>query len=144
MYLNLNRGRSQSRPKTRAIYDHPDQGDNPQYDWYRAADAAWTKKVQRFLVENYGEHHFCADIDSRQGVIKLYIPELMGAINGFILHMYRMKNESDFDRELHRGCGQTLERFNIPRAGFSRADFFTALTKRPLGGQGLNNSIVPG
>lgn len=126
---------------THAIYWHPDRGDDPQVDHFEMADRAWMAKVQRFLVAHYAHHHFCADIDIRQGVIKVYIPELMGAVNGYVLKPAEMVSVHDFDREMHRACGEILERYRIPRSRFSRDDFMAALTRAPI--IGLDKAPVP-
>tara|TARA_R110000868_G_C10962416_1_gene768662 strand:+ start:605 stop:1012 length:408 start_codon:yes stop_codon:yes gene_type:complete len=132
--------RSDASRLTKAHYYHPDRGDDPRKDVYEKADRAWMAKVQRFLVTNYALHHFCADIDSRQGYIKLYIPELMGAVNGYILHLSTLFYEADFNKRLHGACGEILERYQIPRARFDEADFAAALKRAPLN---LQNAPVP-
>lgn len=126
---------------TKRHYHHPDMGDDPLFDWYANADKHWTAKVQRFLVTHYPLHHFCADINCRQGYIKVYIPELMGAINGYVLHVGQLVNDLDFRKKMHEACGEILERYRIPRARFSEAEFKEALDRGPI--VGINRAPVP-
>ena len=126
---------------TKRIYSHPDLGDDPLYDWFENADKHWTAKVQRFIVTHYPLHHFCADINCRHGYIKVYIPELMGTVNGYVLHIRDLKGDEDFSKKMHGACGEILERYRIPRARFSEAAFKEAMDRGPI--FGLQRAPVP-
>lgn len=133
--------RDRSPMRMRTGYYHPDLGDDPLPDQFRSADAALAKKMGEFLLEHFPGHPLRAEVDHRQGIASIWITELMGGVNRYILHIDRMKNYNDFLREMNEACGQILERYRLPRHRFSRDEWRAAIAKAPI--IGLSKAPVP-
>lgn len=131
----------QRERRMRASYEHPDLGDDPQFDRFEAADKDLARKCEEFLARHYLIHHFCVDISTARGYMKVYIPELMGTTNGWIIHVNRITCHNDFEKIMHRACGEILERYKIPRAGFMEWELAAALARLPAAG--VQNAPVP-
>lgn len=127
--------------RMRAVYAHPDQGDEPQHDPFALADQAMVRKCGSFLLEHYAGHPFRVDVSHQRGYIKVYLPEVMGSVNGFIIHMHMIKNHVDFIRWMNTACGEILERYRLPRHRFNRDDWRAAIAKAPI--IGLQKAAVP-
>lgn len=122
-------------------YIHPDLGDDPLPDSFALADQAMVKKIGAFLLEHYAGHPFRADVSHERGYIKVYLPEVMGSVNGFVIHISAVKNHVDFIRWMNRACGEILERYKLPRHRFNRDDWRAAIAKAPI--IGLQKAAVP-
>lgn len=95
------------------------------------ADIVRGKEVQTILRKHYPGHPWVIEFNHRQKIIQIWIKHLHEW--PFVVKTW------DFYADPARRCivragGEFLERFNIPRAGFSETDFYTAvnLMKLPM------------
>ena len=112
-------------------YEHPDMGDNPGDDPHLAADLAMSKQLAELKEECYPGHPFEFEVDTSQGVILISLPALMGPINRYVVHIRDLYGDPKMTA-VKRGCGEILERYRLPRTGYSRDDFAAAVTARPV------------
>lgn len=107
------------------------------------SEAALCKALQRALSQYYPGHPWGVRADLKNGVA--YI--MLGGFTHWavLLHIADLKSDPAF-RGAIREAGQYLERLNMPRAGFSLADWRAALTKFPMHLQRRmsNRGILPG
>lgn len=124
-------------------YAHPDQGDDPKADPFRRADMAMARKIGGWLLTGeFKNHPFRAEVNHRQGIVKVYIAELMGPLNCYVLHIQAMKSENAFNSLMTQACGEILERYRIPRARYSGEDYIAALARAPIAGV-IKDAPVP-
>lgn len=82
------------------------------------------QEVQSILRRHYPGHPWIVEVNHEQQIIKIMIKHLHERPYVVLLR--------DFYADPRRDCimragGEFLERFNIPRAGFSETDFYTAV-----------------
>lgn len=113
-------------------YEHPDQNDEPRPDPFASADLDLTKKIAAIIDFHYLGQPFLVKVSHEQGVVQIQIPALMGATNWFVIPIRYLKSDPGM-KHIVRGCGDILERYNIPRAHFDRDHYVAALTAIPFG-----------
>ena len=128
----------------RLQYVHPDLGDDPQIDPFAGADMALATAIENFLQTNYPRQarYFDALVSHRTGVVTLSMPRLMGSTNCFVLHISRLKAYNLFVADMHRGVGELLERFKLPRDHRFSIEKFAETAQR-LPTTTLKDSEVP-
>lgn len=94
-------------------------------DPFAAADMALTKKVAAIIQGHYPGHPWLVVCDHKQGIVKIKIPQFMGATNWGVIKIGNLKSDPGMTTVV-RICGEILERYQIPRVGFSRDDFLAA------------------
>ncbi len=99
-------------------------------DRFAAADMALTKRIAAVVDHHYPGHPWLIVSDHKQGIVKIKIPQFMGATNWGVIWISTLKSDPGM-RSIIRICGEILERYRIPRVGFSRDDFLTALSGIP-------------
>lgn len=112
-------------------YYHPDLGDDPESDPFAAADVELTKKVAAVLQAYHGNVPFMAEVSHRQGLVTISIPTLMGNGACYAVHIKSLHSDPGM-KAIRNACGELLERFRLPRSGFSPSDFAIAINSRPL------------
>lgn len=120
-----------------AHYEHPDLGDDNLPDLYAAADAELTKGIVRALEtdpQTRGPFWYI-EVSHEAGIVKINIPTLMPQNRAYVVKIDDLINDLML-RKVVKGCCELLERFNIPRTGFSEADLMAAIHKNPLGHRG--------
>ncbi|MGH6791254.1 MAG: hypothetical protein ACRECF_00740 [Methyloceanibacter sp.] len=113
------------------LYQHPDLGDDPRPDPYAKADAELRDWIGGLIQMHYPNHPWRVSVEHKQGMIMIQIPQLMGATNWYTIPMQRVAGHHDLKRKVINGCGDILERYQIPRAAFSPAEFLRALNAIP-------------
>ncbi len=114
---------------------------------------ALAKGIELFLLEHYPAqvvhvdgkvcgHLIQAEVNHKQGIVVVSIPQLMGQINKFILKIDQLSVHSAFVAGMHRAVGELLERYRLPRGKTFDHDLFAeAVDKAPL--IGIDNAKVP-
>lgn len=129
----------------RVEYHHPDDGDDPQPDPFRAADEALAREMGRWLATNYPRQYqlFHATVDHAKGFATLRMPMLMGGTNVYILHIpVLQEGPVSFAQEMKEAAGQLLERYRLARGrSFDQDDALQKIKETPR--IGLENRAVP-
>jgi hypothetical protein len=112
-------------------YQHPDLHDDPRPDPHVAADYALTRRIAEVIERHYFGQPFSVKVSHAQGVVLIQIPQLMGATNYFVVHIADLATDPQM-KAIIRGCGDILERYNIPRCGYDREAFVAALKSIPI------------
>lgn len=103
-------------------------------------DDALCRHIAPLLEEFYPGHPWFVAVEHEQGVIKINLPALMKQ-NYYVIHIYAIQtNPFELREQIKKGCGQILERYKLPRAGYSAADYLQALHDRPI--QTLRNDTL--
>lgn len=121
----------------RAGYQHPDLGDDNLPDLYAAADAELTQGIVRALKSDPQTNGplWYVEVSHETGIVKINIPTLMSPNKAFVIKIESLLDDLML-RKVIKGCCELMERFNIPRTGFSEADLMAAIHKNPLGHRG--------
>ena len=131
-----------SRGFTQADFSYEQPGEGFEHDPHKVADLALTKTMAEVLERHYPGYPWMIEVDSSQGIAKISIPLFMGAQNKYVLHLSHLKSDPGF-RCVVRAAGEILERYKIPRRGFSVDAYEAAMNNIPkalLGTKGF----VPG
>lgn len=112
-------------------YEHPDLNDKPRVDPFAAADLELMKRIAHTVDVHYCGQPFHIRVSHQDGIVRLQLPILMGASNWYVVKIADLKSDPGL-REVIRGCGELLERYRIPRAGFDRDHYVAALNAMPL------------
>jgi hypothetical protein len=123
----------------RLEYQHPDRGDDPRPDFLKHADKALMLWAKRVIDQHYPGHFWRIEADHAQGILKLQIPAFMG-INWYVVPIDHLKTDPSM-RAVVRGCGEILERYNIPRSGLRMDDFMGALEIIPKHQRGIYGKV---
>lgn len=107
-------------------YQHPDLGDEPEVDPYREADLTLTRRIGEFVYNLYPGHPFLIEVTHAGGVVMISLPPFTGMRYKWIVKIEDLKSDPSWAR-IMQTCGEILERYNLPRAGFDQAAFLTAL-----------------
>lgn len=111
-----------------------------EHDPHAAADAALTRHIAQIVERHYPGHPWFIEVSHRQGIIKINLPALMKQ-NYFVVHIRQTWTDPALTY-IKRGCGEILERFRLPRAGYSHDEYLSALHARPLW-RFRNDNAVP-
>ncbi len=122
-------------------YKHPDLADDPEHDPFKGADMALAKVMAVKADQHYPGFLWLCEADHRQGVAYVSIPGLTGQWK-YVIHIRELKSDPGL-RSVLRACGETLERFKLPRSGIGRSDFYAAMRTRPLSTR-FSNGSIPG
>lgn len=93
-------------------------------------DMGLAKQMAEILQKQYPGHQWATFADSKQGIVWVAIPALMGPSLRFVIHVNKMTSYPEMCKELREAAGQILERFKIKRGGFSLLDFIAARKNR--------------
>lgn len=119
----------------RMAHQHPDMGDDPLEDLFKAADMSLVRQIGDILYSEYMQP-WKVEVSHRQGIVKIGIPELMGEDQWYVIKIRELETDPSF-RLVRRAAGEVLERYRIPRMGkFSEFEFMEALKRHPLGYRG--------
>lgn len=105
--------------------------DSGERDSHQSADMRLARNIAVALNKWYPGHPWMVGASHEQGVIYIGIPALSGDYR-VCIKISTLKSDPGF-LSVMRLVGEYLERFKLPRAGFSSADFNTALAAKPLG-----------
>lgn len=89
----------------------------------------------------YPDHPWHVEADHAQGIVKIKIPQLMGATNWGVIPIRYLKNEGELRRHVMRVAGEILERYQLPRARFSPDEFMRAWHRQPLHKRGYHGHV---
>lgn len=88
----------------------------------------WMQRIGRKLKEAYPGHPWGVSAEVEHGIVKISI---MGFIQWpYIIKVDTLKSDPGLRSVVEAG-GHLLERFKMPRAGFSMADWMTANERTP-------------
>lgn len=128
------------RTVPRIQYEHPDKGDNPRPDAKKVGDLEIGMKAERIINQHYPGHFWVVKIDSVQGYLMIKIPLLMGMTNWYFIPLDLLATDPGMKRVI-RGCGEILERYNMPRSALREADFLNAVDLIPPHLRGTHGQI---
>lgn len=136
---NLIIGRPGEAPR-RAPSD-PDFATRDQVSPFKNADDALTHAAGVMIYSLFPGHPWKVYADHRQGVIVIAIPALMGATNKGIIPIAMLANEGMLRKCVLKVAGEILERYNLPRSGFSADEFTRALNAIPIHKRGYHGHV---
>lgn len=108
-------------------YDQTDE-----VDPHVAADLAMTLRISETLERHYPAHPWMVTVSHAQGIAQIKLPLVMKRNQAYILHLDKLAVDPGL-RKVVRAGGEILERYNMPRAGFSLTPFLEAREKGPYG-----------
>jgi len=101
-------------------------------DPYVVADLALTNAIAEKLEAHYPAHPWMVTVTHAQGIAMIKLPLVMMRNEAFVLHIARLACDPGL-RAVVRAGGEILERYNMPRHGFSLDRFLHAREKGPYG-----------
>lgn len=120
--------RRQRGPQTTVHRGYTAQGIGGQDDQrFYQADQALSDSVYATLTSNYPGHFWRVEASHKQGVVLI---RLMGLSDmPSVVKVEDLKVLSRAEEEVMRAGGELLERFRMPRSGFTEAEFNSAVRK---------------
>lgn len=100
-------------------------------DPHMAADTALARKVGETLQRHYADHPWLVEVDHAQGVVMISLPIVMPRNRKMIIHTSTLAADPQM-RAVVRAGGEILERYNIPRSGFTLDPFLEARAANPI------------
>mgnify|MGYP000514636362 CR=1 FL=1 len=97
-----------------------------------AADLALTMKIAETLERHYPGHPWMVQVSHDSGCAFIKLPIVMRSMERYVLHIDKLNMDPSM-RAVVRAGGELLERFNMPRTGFSLDPFLDARAKGPYG-----------
>lgn len=100
-------------------------------------ELAVARKAGAIIDRHYPGHPFELRVDARQGVLMLRLNPLMG-LHWHVVHLSTLAGDPGY-RAVIRAAGEILERYQMPRSGFSLDHFLAARSQIPpwlLGSRG--------
>lgn len=122
-------------------YAQSDELDPGEHDQFAAADMALTKNLAFYVNAEYPGHPWYIEVSHFKKIVRMNIPLLMGQWF-HIVPIANLHTDPGFKQVL-RGLGEILERFRIPRCGYSHADFLAAEERNPIRKVRSQNFILP-
>jgi hypothetical protein len=110
----------------------PDRAARDQISPFKSADDALTHAIGVMVYSLFPGHPWMIYADHEQGVVVISIPALMGPTKKMVIPIKRLCNEAEARRNVSNICGEILERYRIPRAGFDQDEFLRALGDIPI------------
>jgi hypothetical protein len=101
------------------------------HDPHAIADMALAKKVGDALQRHYPDHPWMVEVNHAQGVIMISLPIVMAQNKKFVIHVSSLLADPGL-RSVMRAGGEILERYKVPRAGFSLDRFLEARAANPV------------
>lgn len=118
---------------TRAHLEHDPLGDveaSGQIDRFKAADDKLCRDIWAVLQHHYPGHPWHVAASSKQGMVQIFLPTF--STWSYNIRMADMTADPGF-RLVIKGAGEMLERYQLPRAGFSISQYVAAQLKfRPM------------
>jgi hypothetical protein len=112
-------------------HQHPDLNDDPRPDPFLEADLALSRRVAEVIERHYFGHPFKVVVRHDQGIVQIQIPKLMPATRWFVVYIADLNADPGM-KAIVRGCGDILERYNLPRCAYDREQFIAALQSVPI------------
>ena len=106
--------------------------DDTGVDPYELVNIETAKWVGAKLDQNYPGHPWFAICDTRNGIIKIQLRGLMPANRWYVCKLHDVKSDPGGRRTVLKGAGEILERYQLPRRGFSDAHWQDAVARAPL------------
>jgi hypothetical protein len=117
-------------------------GRRPEDDPNFQAEAALAQHAYHFAVMRYPGHPWETECDIEQGILKISLPILSGATHKWVIPLRKYaSNESTFKKAVWDLCGEMLERYRLPRSGFSETDFHAAMQAVPVAKRGFHGHV---
>lgn len=113
-------------------HETDDTGKDP-FKWVNIETAKW---VAAMLERTYPGHPWVAVCNTRGGVILIQILGLMPANRWFTCKLHDVKSDPGGRNTILRAAGELLERYQIPRRGFSDDHWHEAMARAPINGRG--------
>lgn len=99
-------------------------------DPYAAADLALVRNIATYVNLHYPGHPWFIEASHYAGIVKINLPLLMKQ-NYFVVKISSLHTDPGF-RSIIKGCGEILERYRLPRSGYSHSDFLAAQARHPI------------
>lgn len=110
--------------------------DDTGVDPYKSVNMETAKWVGAKLDSVYPGHPWLVVCDTRNGIISIQIRGIMPANRWYVVKLNDVKSDPGGRHTILRGAGELLERYQIPRRGFSEHHWFDAMDKAPVRGRG--------
>lgn len=94
-----------------------------------SADKALAIQISDVIQQHYPGHRFVVKVSSRQQIVQIQLAPFMGNL-WYKIGLPYLVNDPSMKRVI-RAAGEILERFRMPRAGFSLDDFLRARAQVP-------------
>jgi hypothetical protein len=121
-------------------YEAPNLGDGPsEPDPHAAMEMATCRWVGDKLEREYPGHAW--DVRCEQGIVRFQLRHLMPSDAWYVVKLSDLSSDPGGRRTVLRGAGELLERYNLPRRGFSVDDWRIALNKMPIKGRGHHEPL---
>lgn len=101
------------------------------YDPYMDANMKMAREVLRVLLEQYPGYGWAVTTDILQGIVAVAIPQLMGTVFKYVIHVDKIAGPSDMEKEVKKAGGEILERFRLSRRGLFMPEYSDAIRNRP-------------
>ncbi len=111
-------------------YEKPNLGDYAEDDPYMTADLTLTAGIAAVIEQHYPGHPWLIQVTHKQRIVKINLPLLMGSVNWYVIPIEKFKTDPGM-KCVVEGCGEILERYEIPRNAFSRDHYLAALHDIP-------------
>jgi len=111
--------------KAKTSYEKQSEED----DKLKAVDLMMTARIGDVLQRHYAGHAWMVEVSHKQGIAFVSIPIFMGRYK-YVLKLADLKSDPTLKSVVQAG-GEILERYKLPRQGFSLEHFLTALDDIP-------------
>ena len=106
-----------------------------------AADLALTMRIAETLERHYPGHPWMVQVSHDSGCAFIKLPIVMKSMERYVLHIDKLNMDPAL-RAVVRAGGELLERYNMPRTGFSLDPFLSAREAGPYGRRPAPRLIV--
>jgi len=118
-----------------------DELDPGEEDVFAGADLTLTQNIAVYVNDAYPGHPWYIEVSHFKGIVKINLPLLMGQWYATV-RIRDLHTDPGFKSILRR-CGEILERFQMPRVGYSHAHFNDALDRMPVSDPRHSSYRVP-
>lgn len=119
-------------------YEPPAEAIDP----YLTADVTLTKRIADCLNHHYPAHPWLVQVTHAQGVAMIKLPLIMPKNDHWVIKISTINVDPSL-KCVMRAAGEILERYNMPRHGFSLDKFLVAREAGPYGRKPRPRLIMP-
>ena len=105
---------------------------DPGWDPHREADMSLCLLSFNTLQLHYPGHFWRIEVDSKQGLAKIQIHQLMGDTLWYAIRLDESDNHNDYRKAVIKAGGAILERYGLPRSGMDVDKFREARAMTPI------------
>lgn len=110
-------------------YEDPGLGDMKVDDPYKGLKMATAKWVGEKLQQHYAGWAWMVRVEIAKGggLVLISLPHIMGPNHHYACQLNDVMHDPGGKNTILKGAGELLERYNLPRTGFSEADWMAAM-----------------